>query len=161
MGLLGFHLYLVDGETLNDFIYIMYYQRLNRESCITCNWIMDSRERWKKPAKKTCKLIFERRENSLHDDFHMGSGPTVENCFFWCLCICTAPLQIITKAPKHEHTERLEMSNVPLFLPPLVFHRCLHFSLPLLCLSSLPFSGDGEGEGVLPAMSRLEKAYPG
>lgn len=36
-----------------------------------------------------------------------------------------------------------------------------HFSLPLLCLSSLPFSGDGESKGVVPAMSRLEKAYPG
>lgn len=89
-----------------------------------------------KKKKKTCKLTFERTENGLHDDFHMGFGPTVENCFFWCLCVCTAPFQIITKAPKHEHTGRLEMSNVLLFFPPLVFRRCL--TTPFFLASFVP-----------------------
>lgn len=87
--------------------------------------------------KKTLQGFFERQtENGLHDDFHMGFGPTIENCFFWCLCVCTAPFQIMTKAPKHEHTRRLEMSNVPLFFPPLVFHRCV--TTPFFLASFVP-----------------------
>lgn len=58
------------------------------------------------------------------------------NCFFWCLCICTTTNEIITKAPKHEHAGRLDMSNVALFLPPLVFHRCL--TTPFFLASFVP-----------------------
>lgn len=68
--------------------------------------------------------------------FTWALAPTMENGFFWCLCIHNAPFQIITKAPKHEHTMGLEMSNLPLFLRPLVFHRCL--TTPFLLGSFVP-----------------------
>lgn len=60
------------------------------------------------------------------------------DCFFWCVCVCvcTVTSEIITKAPKREHAGRLEMSNVPLFLPPLVFCRCL--TTPFFLASFVP-----------------------
>lgn len=53
------------------------------------------------------------------------------------------------------------MADVPLLFPSLVFHRCR--TTPFFLVSFVPVFSPfhGESKGVVPAMSRLEKAYPG
>ena len=70
-----------------------------------------------------------------------------------------APFQIITKAPKHEvGNVKRSYFLTSLGIPSLSHHSI--FPCPFCALSSPLLGGEGEGEGGLPAMSRLEKAYP-
>ena len=127
-------------------------------------------------CKGALKSVFDDRKWSSQRLSHIRHSST-ENCLFWCYRPGSEPFQIITK---DEHTKRLEMSNSPLFSyprpnphspptsPTHTFNSIgvsqVHFSTSLL--SPPPphhpsFSAeDGEGEAVVPAMSRLEKAYP-
>lgn len=71
----------------------------------------------------------------------------MENCFFWCWRLSAAPFQIITKAPKAEHTKRLEMSNGPFFFSPLQFHS--PHTAPFFLVSFVP---------VLPSLFKQRQA---
>lgn len=104
----------------------------------------------------TYKLVSDRRENGLR-----GLWSHHRKLLLLVFPRLHPFISKATKAPKHEHTGRLEMSNVPLFFPALVFRRCLATAfflasfLPVLSPFQWRWRGRGSGANNVTAGESL------